>query len=329
MSESAIVCARCGEELAPGTRTCPACGTPVPPRAEPTGPTPVIAVRAPAPDLPRALGDRLAVLRQWAEASQSLGVSLPTLPPWAEEAMRGGPEGEEWAETVRGVERISQQRIVGALEVWERDTRNRLTRLEAYAVDGRLEREQIEDVLHAAHSGDLAAALLEYRQVDKVLSLKERHLDQARDELERIVSLLRDMQALGLPCPQDPSEVAEDLERELRSGHLAPLKQRLRTLRSEALARLETGLRQHIREYGATLLAERAQGASVDLEAAELARGAREFAKGHPEEALRRLRVLSQVHGGGLGRPVRGRPPVLPDASAPGDAPAIGRPPSA
>ena len=312
MSEEADRCARCGEELPDGARACPACGTPV---AAAPAPKPAAPATKPArspvrsSDGPKDIPTRLARLKQWQEAAQSLGVTLPQLPAWAEEAIRGDGEADEWGETLRGVERISQQRIVAALEIWERETRNRLTRLEAYAVDGRLEREQIEDVLHAAHAGDLGAALTEYRQVDKVLSLKERHLDQARDELERIVSLLRDMEALGLPSPQDPGEIAEDLEKELRSGHLAPLKQRLRSLRGEALGRLEAGLREHIKRYGEQLLEERRQGISIDLEAAELARGARAFAKGHPEEALRRLRVLSQVHGGALNRAPRSRPP--------------------
>jgi hypothetical protein len=278
--------------------------------AEPTvAPPPAAAVPADAvgsasPEIAR----RLVLLRQWGEAAQPLGVTLPQLPAWAEETMRAGIDPEGWADILRGVERLAQQRLLAALEIWERETRNRLTRLEAYAIDGRLEREQIEDVLHAARGGEVTPALSAFRQVDRVLSLKERHLDQAREELEHLVSLLRDMQALGLPTPLDPAEVAEDLEAELRSGHLAPLKQRLRTLRAEALLRLEAGLRKYVRHYGENLLVERAEGGNVELEATELARGAREFAKGRPEDALRRLRVLAQVHGTGLNRPNRSRP---------------------
>jgi hypothetical protein len=281
-------------------------------REAPNVPEPSDGSGALTPDIAR----RLALLRQWSEAAQPLGVTLPQLPAWAEETMRAGIDPEGWAEILHGVERLAQQRLLAALEIWERETRNRLTRLEAYAIDGRLEREQIEDVLHAARSGEVTPALASFRQVDRVLSLKERHLDQAREELERLVSLLRDMQALGLPAPQDPSEVAEDLERELRSGRLASLKQRLRTLRAEALARLESGLRQYVRQYGEYLLQEQAEGANIELEAAELARGAREFAKGRPEDSLRRLRVLSQVHGTGLNRPNRSRP-TGPDRTEP------------
>ncbi len=311
MTEPGRHCARCGEEVPEGVESCPACGTPVVPASAPA-PAPRSHAAAPAASSPEPpateLGRRVGQLRQWSEAAQALGVTVPQLPAWTEEAMRSGLDADGWADIVRGVERLAQQRLVAALEVWERETRNRLTRLEAYSVDGRLEREQIEDVIHAARAGEVAPALSAFQQVDRVLTLKERHLDQAREELERLVSLLRDMEALGLPTPQDSSELTEDLERELRSGRLAPLKQRLRTLRAEALERLEPGLREYVRQYGELLLRERADGAHVELEAAELARGAREFARGHPEDALRRLRVLAQVHGNGVGRASRSRP---------------------
>ncbi len=182
-------------------------------------------------------------------------------------------------------------------EEWQKRTRARLTRLEAYAVDSRLERDQIEDTLHAARTGDIAQALSTFQQVDRVVALKERHLDQAREELERVVALLRDMQALGVDPPSDPTTVEEDLESELRAGKLAPLKQQIRTLRLQAVNRLKAGLPRYISEYGDYLLDERAHGVATELEAIELARGAREFFRGHPEEGLRRLRALQQTHG--------------------------------
>ncbi len=131
---------------------------------------------------------------------------------WAEEAARSSPNSEQWSEVIRGVERLVQKRVLTALEEWERTTKSRLSRLEAYAVDSRLERDQIDDVLHSARSGDLSQALAMFQQVDRVVTLKERHLDQAREELERVVALLKDMQALGVDPPQDPTEIAEDLE---------------------------------------------------------------------------------------------------------------------
>ncbi|HZY92022.1 MAG TPA: hypothetical protein VFG07_04510 [Thermoplasmata archaeon] len=263
---------------------------------------------APSGDLAR----RIARLKQWSEAAPSLGVSLPALPSWAEEAMRRGTGTEAWLEVVRGVERLAQKSVVTALEAWEQATRNRLTRLEAYSVDGRLERDQIEDILHAAHQGDLSLALQTFQQVNRVVALKERHLDQAREELERLVSLLRDMVALGLDVPADPDEIAEELERELRGGHLAPLKQKLRGLRLQAVGRLKTSVPRFVSQYGEHLVRERADGVAVELEAAELARAAHAFAKGRPEESLHRLRILQQVHGAGFGRPggrVRGDGP--------------------
>jgi hypothetical protein len=227
------------------------------------------------------------------------------LPAWAEEAARSAPDPEPWAEVVRGIERISQKRIAAAFEEWERRTKSRLTRLEAYSVDSRLEREQIEDTLHAARTGDIPQALSTFQQVDRVVTLKERHLDQAREELERVIALLRDMQALGVEPPQDPDEVAEDLESELRSGKLASLKQQIRALRLQAVNRLKAGLPKYITEYGDYLLSERSHGIATELEATELARGAREFFHGRPEEALRRLRALQQRHGLPPSRPAR------------------------
>ena len=220
-------------------------------------------------------------------------MQLPRLPAWAEEAARTSANPEPWAEAVRGIERIAQKRIVVGFEEWQRRTKARLTRLEAYSVDSRLERDQIEDTLHAARSGDIAQALSTFQQVDRVVALKERHLDQAREELERVVALLRDMQALGVDPPQDPATVEEDLESELRAGKLAPLKQQIRSLRLQAVNRLKAGLPRYIAEYGDYLLDERAHGVAT-----ELARGAREFFRGHPEEGLRRLRALQQTHGG-------------------------------
>jgi hypothetical protein len=276
-------------------------------------PLPPTPARAPArkPATPPAnpfaaeLARRLARVAQWAEGAEPLGVQIPRLPEWAEEAARSSWNPEPWAEAVRGIERIAQKRIIAGFEEWQKRTRARLTRLEAYAVDSRLERDQIEDTLHAARTGDIAQALATFQQVDRVVSLKERHLDQAREELERVVALLRDMQALGVEPPQDPASVEEELESELRAGKLAPLKQQIRTLRLQAVNRLKAGLPRYIAEYGDYLLDERSHGIATELEATELARGAREFFRGHPEEGLRRLRALQQTHGLPPGRAAR------------------------
>ena len=306
------------EATAPGPVPVPATEDPPVPTPEaapgeppiPLPPTPTRAAsRRPAAPPPNPfaaeLARRLARVAQWAEGAESLGVQIPRLPEWAEESARASWNPEPWAEAVRGIERIAQKRIVAGFEEWQKRTRARLTRLEAYAVDSRLERDQIEDTLHAARTGDIAQALATFQQVDRVVSLKERHLDQAREELERVVALLRDMQALGVEPPQDPASVEEELESELRAGKLAPLKQQIRTLRLQAVNRLKAGLPRYISEYGDYLLDERAHGIATELEATELARGAREFFRGHPEEGLRRLRALQQTHGLPPGRAAR------------------------
>ncbi len=315
MADALAPCPYCGASIPVDGIVCPVCHRTLDPaRAPPPGdgdgrPSGRAAsgrrVAAPSNPFGGELTRRLSRIAQWAEAAQPLGVEMPRLPGWAEEAARSAPNPEPWAEVVRGIERIAQRRIVTAFEEWEKGTKSRLARLEAYAVDSRLERDQIEDALHAARTGDIAQALASYHQVDRVIALKERHLDQAREELERVVALLKDMQALGVDPPQDPAEVADDLETELRAGKLASLKQQIRALRLQAVNRLKAGLPRYISEYGDYLLEERSHGIATELEAMELAQGAREFFKGRPEDGLRRLRALQQRHGSPPSRPPR------------------------
>jgi hypothetical protein len=315
MAEEGVVCPKCGATIPMDALVCPECHTflddtmltapamaipaaePPPNRRAP----PARAGRAGGPEPPNPfateLTRRLTRLNQWAEGVQPLGVQLPKLPAWAEEAARSSSNPEPWAEVVRGIERIAQKRVIGAFEEWEKRTRARLTRLEAYSVDSRLERDQIEDALHSARTGDVAQALSSFQQVDRVVTLKEKHLDQAREELERVIALLHDMQALGIEPPQESTEVADDLESELRAGKLAALKQQIRAIRLQAVTRLKAGLPQYISEYGDYLLSERGHGVATELEAIELARGAREFFRGRPEDGVRRLRALQQSHG--------------------------------
>ena len=255
MATEPASCTQCGNFLPDGATECPACGSPVPVPATVSARPPADSALA-GSDLTR----RVARLQQWAEASEPLDVALPSLPAWAEEAARNSTNADAWMEVVRGVERLAQRRIVAALEAWEKQARLRLARLEAYSVDGRVERDQIEDVLHAARAGEVTQALQTYHQVDRVVALKERHLDQAREELERLVSLLRDMQALGLPTSLDPTTVSEELERELRAGRLAALKQQLRALRLQAVTRLRVGVPEYVTRYGELLVRERNDG---------------------------------------------------------------------
>ena len=301
-------CASCGSPVPEDVLVCPRCHallTPepgsddgAPPSVRPR-PASVSTAASPSPQNPFAadLGRRLARVSAWAEAAEPLGVELPRLPAWAEESARTAPNPEPWAEVVRGIERLAQRRIVTAFEEWERREKSRLARLEAYGVDSRLEREQIDDALHAARVGDVAAALATFQQVDRVVALKERHLDQAREELERIVAFLKDLQALGLPVPQEPVEAARILEGELRAGRLAALKQQIRALRQRAVDRLKTAMPKYVADYGDFLLRERRQGIATEREATELAQGARDVFNGRAEEGVRRLRALHQTHG--------------------------------
>lgn len=334
MVEGRVACPKCGTTVPAEALICPEChilldGPSPEPPAAPAAPSPPSTEkpahrRPPPPHSARAgaeekanpfaaeLGRRLARLNQWSEGVQALRVQIPRLPEWAEEAARTASNPEPWAEVVRGIERIAQKRIVAAFEEWEKRTRVRLTRLEAYAVDSRLERDQIEEALHSARAGDIAPALSSFQQVDRVVALKERHLDQAREELERVIGLLNDMQALGIEPPQDTTEVADDLESELRAGKLAPLKQQIRAIRLQAVTRLKAGLPQYVSEYGDFLLSERSHGIATELEAVELARGAREFFRGRPEEGIHRLRSLQQRHGMLPNRPARPAPRSTP-----------------
>jgi len=299
MATERAPCPQCGSTLDGGEDSCPVCGAEIDPVVPATAP---VADGEPAGDAGTPSNEfsrRQARLVQWQEQADSLGVRVAQLPAWAEGAARRSNDPDGWLEVVRGVERLAQRSVVTALEQWERQTKSRLSRLEAYSVDGRLEREQMDDVLHAARTGEISQALTTYQQVDRVVTLKEKHLDQARDELERLVSLFRDMQALRLEPPVDPAEIADDLERELRSGRLAPLKQQLRALRLQAMGRLKSSLPEYVSRYGEYLVRERSEGVAVEVESAELARGAKAFVDGRPEEALRRLRILAQIHSVG------------------------------
>ncbi len=240
---------------------------------------------------------RLARLAQWSESARALGIELPRVPAWAQEAASRATQPEAWAEVVRGIERLAQQQIVSALEAWSNRSKSRLARLEAYSVDSRLDRDQIEDTVHAARAGDISQAFVAHQQVDRVVTLKERHLDQARDEIERLVSFLKDISALGLEPPRAAADVGNELEAELRAGRLAPLKQQIRALRQEALNRLKRDLPKYVATNGDRLVQERARGGPSRAEAAELARGAHDVFQGRAEEGVRRLRTLRQPRG--------------------------------
>ena len=315
MADAEVLCPACRERVSLDDERCPHCGAaldtiPQPPpaaamRVEVVGNPRAPPASAKEPSVAPDLARRFSKLQQWAEMVDPLGITLPVLPRWAEEAARRPSDHDRWAEVLQGVERLAQNQILTSLEEWQRDVRTRLTRLEAYAVDSRLERDQMEDAMHFAKAGDISRALTAYQQVDRVITLKERHLDTAREDLESVISLLRDMGGLGLTVPQDPEELSQELERELRSGRLASLKQQLRVLRAHAMEDVQRELPGFVSRYGDHLKGERMQGTPVETEIAELGRGARLFAQGHSEAALHRMRRLLQMHGPASFRPAR------------------------
>ncbi len=319
MAPNDRLCPTCGATVSEEFLLCPSCHSFLRPSEEPAAPTPAPRApprpapapaaappRAAAKPVPRAaeanplaaeFHRRLARLSVWIDAAQPLGIDLPRVPAWAERALANSTTPEPWAEVVRGVERLAQQRIVTAFERWDARMETRLGRLDAYSVDNRLEREQIEEALHSARVGELDHALTTYQQVDRVVALKERHLDQARDDLERLVAFLKDLEALGAVPAGEPADVVAALEEDLRSGKLAPLKQQIRTLRQEAKNRFRERLPKYVAQIGDRLAEEKARGGTPDADARELAQGAREVRDGRAEAGARRLRALLRSRG--------------------------------
>ncbi len=302
MTDATRRCAECGGLIPVGAARCPVCDAPTPTAAaapKAAGPS---GGASPAHPRREEIEARIARLRQWAEAGRALHLDLPGLPAWADAYVRSGDETEGWLDVLRGIERIAQAKVVAALEGWRQQTQGRLRRLEAYSVDSRLEREEIADALHAAKTGEVARALSVFQRVDRVVTLKERHLDQAREELERLVSLLRDMRALQIPPPDDPDELEPELERELQKGKLALFKQRLRELNAQAVKELDRAIPPLVGRLGDELVRNRTIGLRIDADAFQLARAARAFARGRTEDAVRSLRRVS-VAAAGAGRP--------------------------
>ncbi|HLY76508.1 MAG TPA: hypothetical protein VKT21_01325, partial [Thermoplasmata archaeon] len=99
--------------------------------------------------------------------------------------------------------------------------------------------------------------------------------------------------------------LSQELERELRSGRLASLKQQLRALRAQSLEQIQRELPGFVSRYGDFLQGERLQGTPVETEIAELGRGARLLTQGQEEEAVHRMRRLLQMHGSATFRPSR------------------------
>ncbi|HEV2166091.1 MAG TPA: hypothetical protein VGS23_03805 [Thermoplasmata archaeon] len=290
MSEDTIPCPQCQEPMPKGFPECPACGA---------------SVRAPAQGgegrarahgetgAPGEAAERLLLLEKGRTAAELLGVTLPAIPRWVEARIRKSPD-REWLELLDEVEKESRAKTLAALTEWEKRTLGRLQHLEAYSIDGRLEREQVEDALSAARAGETGRALSVVQQVDRVIALKERHVDVARQELGRLTDLVRDLRTLGISVSYDPKELSEELEQELRRGRLAPLKQQLRALRLDVVRSLRSTFPSYVARVGGALEKERSNGADAAPRIAELARSAKAYAEGRPDEAVRRLRLLAE-----------------------------------
>jgi Asp-tRNA(Asn)/Glu-tRNA(Gln) amidotransferase C subunit len=294
VAETVRTCPTCGEPLPPGSRVCPVCSLlKTPARA-------ALIVTAPSP----AAGDedgedevweaRLNRLRGWAEAGPVLGVVVPDLPAWAEEFSREPAERRRWQKALRELEAAAQERVLTAVEERLQQIEERIRVLTSYSVDSRLETEGVREALAAVPRGDPDELIAAYRQLDRVVSLKERHLEQARTDLEELMEFLAEVKELDLGAVPDPVSVEREFDSELRKGRLVPLKQWLRRIRSEAQSEARAAGPARVRSIGRTLAEAKARGEEVGAASAALARAARAFSKDETEAAVHALAEIPE-----------------------------------
>ncbi len=297
-------CPNCGRDVPAGSVACPTCGRhrDDPGNAAVSATAPSGRTRAtesgepgnrPAAPSPSAeLARRLGHLVEWADAARPLGIELPRPPTWAEEAAGRTDHPEVWEKAVHHLELEARRQVNAAFERMRERIGPRIARLKAYSVDTRLEHDQLEEAMHAARAGELAVALSAFQQVDRVVALKERHLEQARDDLERLLALLHDLEAIGVDASERASAISSELEADLRAGRLAVLRQRIRAVRAKAVEALRAALPGYVARLGDRLVLEQEAGVPTDAEAAELAEGARRVLAGRWEEGVRLLRRI-------------------------------------
>lgn len=255
--------------------------------------------RAPATPAEQAAGASAALERihAWQTAARSAHFPLPAVPAWLEQRLLTGG-GEIWPQLLDEVEERVRQRIIEEVANREKRTLARIAALADYAIDGRAERAQIEDALALGRSGEILKAIEECHQVERVVALKERHLAQARGDLDRTVAVLHDIGSLGLPMPPGAVLLAEELEGDLKAGRFAQLREKIRGLRAKLESVTRPAVPELIRRYGERVEERRGLGRPTEHEAAELARGAHALYEGRLDEALRRLaRVQEQLEG--------------------------------
>lgn len=293
-------CARCGASSPPASERCAACGEVKPAAPGPTVPpeaTPAAGAGAGAAPGSAELLGRLERLGQWSEAALGLGVALPALPSWVTEAVRRTGADPAWGATLDRIERDVRQRIAPAFDQARERLSRRLLRLEAYAIDTRLERTQLEEMARTWRSGDLAGALWTFPQLERVVAVKERHLDQARDDLLTLLGFVRDLEAIGVATGAGAGALAAELEPELRAGRLSSLRQRLRSDRQAAVEAFRAAVPRLVTQLGGRLAAEQERGLATDADVRDLAAGAREALEGQPEDGARMLRRVAAPRG--------------------------------
>ncbi|MGI0151794.1 MAG: zinc ribbon domain-containing protein, partial [Thermoplasmata archaeon] len=292
--ESGSVCPTCGEPLAPGVRTCPVCSLLKAPERESL----LGAAGVPTEDGETEVWEaRLARLRGWVEAGPLLGVTIPDFPAWAEdiarESFKDPGDRTRWQAALREVEAAASERLLASVEVGFHRIEERIQNLNAYSVDTGLESDGVREAITALPRGDPDELLAAYKRLDRVVSLKERHLEQARSDFAEVTELLRTTHALGITAQTDPEEIQKEFEAELRKGKLVPLKQWLRRIRSEAQAAAQSAGPEKVRLIGRSIADAKGRGEEISSDAGSLARAARAFATGDTEVAVRALAEIT------------------------------------
>jgi len=295
-------CVHCGGDIAENGEVCTVCEMPVSDEAARLAKGPgELNISTATREVQTEIERRAAKLRAWGEAVGPMPVDVPVLPSWAGATVRYDDDPGPWLELVRDLERIGTRRISEMLSVTARKLRARVARLEAYSMDSHREREEIDQAVHAADTGDIATALDGFRRIDKVVAVKEQQLDQARGDLEHMVTLVTDMEALTLQPPERGELLGPRLEELLRHGDLHGLHSELTSIRTRTEAALHEELPSLVSRLGDRLLLERARGNRVDRDVTELARAARAIARNRMEDAMNHLRRIGSTYGGIVG----------------------------
>jgi hypothetical protein len=308
VAEEGRTCPTCGEPLAADATSCPVCSIL---ETVPGAPSEAARAAAAAKTAANDAADvrwraRIDRLRIWSEAGPTLGVTVPEFPAWAEEFARDRSDRARWEAALTEIEAEARKQILASVETRLHDIEARIEKLQAYAVESRLESEGARDALAALARGDPEELIGAYRQLDRVVSLKERHIEQARADLTEVSTLLSEIRSLELGDVPDPSEIEAQFDEELRKGKLVPLKQWLRRVRSEADAAAQAVGPDRVREVGRSLGAARSRGEDVADEVSALARAARSFANGQTEvgvHALNRIALAHQANGSDASTP--------------------------